>query len=294
MKTKKFVFALAVICLSFLVASPAMAGQASAKFAATWGSARPNVVSVADTEGYVAEDTVVFDANMGYTLTTIKVPQDKELLVGLSAEIGLVTDTSIKGREGGAAKALAGGAGHMIIAAIPVDGNGSFAIAKPGGVVLSSRFQELDATLGGVIQSAEDTGTWSVVDGECVETTYESCDPNVGEGDVSCPDGQITVPCEFVFTDEEIGLTIKTLAAHHFNFVLPDMDQGVYKIVAFFTTSAVAAVDICEEGEECNYDPDGTVQAAAYAKAFVGKHMLTVQQVRAVNGSLEDTDIIEP
>ena len=36
MKTKKFVFALAGICLLFFVTGPAMAGPPSAKFAATW------------------------------------------------------------------------------------------------------------------------------------------------------------------------------------------------------------------------------------------------------------------
>ena len=47
-------------------------------------------------------------------------------------------------------------------------------------------------------------------------------------------------------TDEAIGLLLDTTAAHHFNFVLPDMDQGEYEIKAFFTTGARAEVDICD------------------------------------------------
>jgi len=248
------------ICILLLVAGTAFAGTPSAKFAATWGCDRVNVVSVAET-GYVGEDTFVVDFNKGYTLATIKVPQDKELMIGLSAEIGLVTDTSIRGKEGGSAKALAGGAGHMLIFAVPVDGHGSFKVARPGDVVLSSRFQELEATLGGVLD-------------ECTTTCETTCDDEDCETicDTAC-----------TFTDEEIGLMTKTLAAHHFNFLLPNMDQGVYKIVAVFTTSAVAGVDIVE----------GSVEAAAYAKAFVGKYMLTVQQVRAAKDTLSSTDIIE-
>ena len=133
-----------------------------------------------------------------------------------------------------------------------------------------------------------------MVDGACVETTYEYCGGPEQVDGVSCPDGQITVPCEFTFSDEEIGLLQDTTAAHHFNFVLPNMDQGVYEIKAFFTTGAHAEVDICDEGEECSYDPDGTVTASAYAKAVINKTMLTVQQVRAAKDGLDEMEILDP
>ena len=243
---KKLLCAIAAICLVSFVAGSALAGQPSAKFAATW-STEPGVASVA-----IVPDTTVdaidLDWNMGYTLAKIKVPQDKELLVGLSAEVGLVTDTSIKGKEGGTAKALAGGKANVTIFAIPEPFNWEgIRKAEPGRIMLSSRFQVLTATLGGVLTSLD--------------------------------------PLEF--TDEEIGFLQGTLAAHHFNFLLPDMDQGVYKIVAFFTTGAIAAVDICGDG-------GGSVSASAFAAAIIGKTMLTVQQVRAVKDSLEGMEIIEP
>jgi hypothetical protein len=301
MKMKKLVFlsTLALI-LAFFVGS-AMAGPPSAKFAATWGTERFNVVSVAETDDPAV---TAFDSKTGHTLATIKVPQDKELLVGLSAEIGLYTDTSIKGKEGGEAKALAGAGAHVYITAEPVDGyNGTYAVAAPGGVVLSARFQELSATLGGVLQACIDEGTWSVTsDGTCTETCYEDCNADIlvveeCDGENSCTDGQTTIPCDCYFTDEEIGLLQKTLAAHHFNFVLPNMDQGVYNIKAYFTTAAVADVYICDGTD----DPDnpcgeGTAEASAVAKAGIGKYMMTIQQVRAVNDpdALQETDIIEP
>ena len=242
---KKLLCVVAGICLVCFVGGSALAGQPSAKFAATW-STEPGVASVAYVSGAV--DAIDLDWNMGYTLAKIKVPQDKELLVGLSAEIGLVTDTSIKGKEGGTAKAIAGGKANVTIFAIPEPFNwAGIRKAEPGRIMLSSRFQVLTATLGGVLTFV---------------------DP-------------------LTFTDEEIGFLQGTLAAHHFNFLLPDMDQGVYKIVAFFTTGAIAAVDICDG------DGDGSVSASAFAAAIIGKTMLTVQQVRAVKDSLEGMEIIE-
>ena len=116
---KKLLCVVAGICLVCFVAGSAIAGQPSAKFAATWSTpTEPQVVSVAvvsDTE----RDAIIIDLNEGYTLAKIKVPQDKEVMVGLSAEVGLVTDTSIKGKEGGTAKAIAVGKANVTIFAIP-------------------------------------------------------------------------------------------------------------------------------------------------------------------------------
>jgi hypothetical protein len=141
--------------------------------------------------------------------------------------------------------------------------------------MLSKRVQELDATLGGVIQS-------------CVVTCVEDATTD----EIVCDNIVIAEDCEV--TDEEIGLLQKTTAAHHFNFVLPNMDQGVYDIKAVFTTGARAEVDICDEGEAlCSNDPDGTVTASAVATAVINKTMLTVQQVRAAKDSLHEVEIIE-
>jgi hypothetical protein len=272
MKIKKFVFALAGICLLFFVTGPAMAGPPSAKFAATWttklGLASAVIITDANT------DTVMVDSNTGYTLATIKVPQGKELLIGVSAEIGLVTDTSVKGKNGGAARAVAGGEAYVTVFAVPRDGGNSVK-AAPGQIMLSKRVQELDATLGGVIQS-------------CVVT----CGEDATTGEIVCDDIVIADDCEV--TDEEIGLLLNTTAAHHFNFLLPDMNQGVYDIKAVFTTGARAEVDICDEGEAlCSNDPDGTVTASAVATAVINKPMLTVQQVRAAKDTLHEVEIIE-
>ena len=235
-----------LVAASVMLAGPALAQ--SAKFAATYDDSRFSVVSVIDS------DTQPNDCNFndGYTFATIKVPQDKELLVGVSAEVLLVTDTSIKGKDGGTARALAYAGAEVTVGACPVDG-GDCQIAAPGSVVLADRFQILEGTLGGVLTNCTDSN---------------------GDGDIDLSD------CEL--TDEEISLVIDTLSSHHFNFVLEDMDQGDYNIVALFGTAA------CNE-----ISSDGDAEAFAFAVAAIGKSMVTVQQVRATKNGIIDANIIE-
>jgi hypothetical protein len=280
MKMKKISYAVAALGLSAFAAGSAMAG-ASAKFAATWTDT-PALASVAVITDATADDVVV-DENVGYTLATIKVPQDKELLVGVSAEIGLVTYGSVKGKNGGSAKAIADAEAYVTIFAVPKAG-GADITAAPGQVILSKRVQELSATLGGVIQKCTDG-----------DTNFD------GTADTD-PNGTIDIASECLVTDEEIGLLQDTTAAHHFNFVLPNMNQGEYDIKAVFTTGARAEVDICDSASNtdydgnpapCSYDLEGTVSASATAKAVINKTMLTVQQVRAAKGGVIDTTITE-
>ena len=268
MKLKLTPLIVAAVGLTSFSMTTAMAGP-SAKFAATW-TVEPALASVAViTDSNI--DRVVMNSREGYTLATIKVPQDKELLVGVSAEIGLVTYGSVKGKNGGSATAIADAEAYVTVYAVPHAG-GDHLVAAPGTIILSSRFQKLDATLGGVIQE---------------------CTDSVAEGDIE-PDGTIDIATECVVTDEEIGLLQKTTAAHHFNFVLPNMNQGDYDIKAVFTTGARAEVDICGDIEDCAaYDLQGTVIASATAKAVINKTMLTVQQVRAAKGGVIETEISE-
>ena len=275
MNMNKVTCALAALGISAFVAEAAMAGP-SAKFAATYTDT-PALSSVAViTDATV--DTVVVDSKEGYTLATIKVPQDKELLVGVSAEIGLGTYGEVKGKNGGSAKAIADAEAYVTVFAIPKAG-GDIATAAPGQIMLSKRVQELSATLGGVIQECTDG-----------DTDFD------GTADTD-PDGTIDIVEECVVTDEAIGLLQDTTAAHHFNFVLPNMDQGEYDIKAVFTTGARAEVKICDSAQDyCGdlYDDLGTVSASAEAKAIINKTMVTVQQVRATKGGIIDTEITEP
>lgn len=251
--------------VAFAMFSSTAIAAPSAKFAAVY-SDTPALTSVAViTDSSI--DKVVDMTTTGHTLLSIKVPQQKELLVGVSAEIGLLTDTTVKGKNGGTARAIAGGEAYVDIFAVPtgeyVVGAGGIH-AKPGRVILSKRVQELTATLGGVIQSCSDE-------------------------DIN---GTIDVATECDVTDEQIGLLQNTTAAHHFNFVLPDLEAGEYDIVAVFTTGSTAEIDICTSEAECSlYDPDGVVTGSAEAMAVINKTMVTAQEVRAVKGSINGVAI---
>lgn len=248
--------------ISTLFVSAAIA-QPSAKFAATY-TTTPALASVIDLENVTTDTPALVDEQSGHTLAVIKVPQDKELLVGISAEIALLTDTSVKGKNGGGAKVTAGASGYVTLFATPVGGGDSM-MAAPGKVVLSERVQEMSATLGGVLQDCTDADL----------------------------DGVLDIATDCTLTDEEIGLLQSTTAAHHFNFIFPNMNQGAYEIKAVFSTGAMGEVDICDEGEDCSFDPEGTVSAALNASAIINKTMMTVQTVRATKGGVIEAEIIE-
>ncbi|WP_243977937.1 hypothetical protein [Vibrio natriegens] len=244
-----------------LGSTSALAGP-SAKFAATW-STNPAQIVALNFENYDTNEIVAPEKH-GHVITTLKVPQDKELLIGVSAEIGIVTDTSVKGKDGALAKAIADGRATVVVTATPV-GGGEEVEAVPGEITLSQRIQEMSATLAGVIETCELS----------VEGTVDENGDVVSEGSLD-----VTEDCEV--TDEEIGLMQDTLAAHHFNFILPNMDAGEYEIKAYFTTKAGVGLTTEELSD-----------ASAYAKVFVGKTMVTVQQVRAAANGLSEFDIVE-
>ena len=212
----------------------------------------------------VPEDAVILNG-------MIKTANKKDLLIGVSLEIGLYTETQVKGKNG--SKESAGAEGGVKIT-VKVDGE----VVPPGQVTFAQRFQELSATLGGVIESC------NVVD--------EDTDGD-GENDSS----SINVERDCVVSDEEIGLIISTMAAHHFNFILPDLSPGEHHVEVI--------ADVMSHAEYTNgtydvYNDDGTVTTVsttdnvADAWALVGKGSMAVQEVQAVNikgGS--DGDVIE-
>ena len=260
------------IVLASIIFSAGISAAPSAKFAAVYGNGGPYLISMVTVEG--TADASAFQQKDGYTFARIKVPQGKELLIGVSAEVGLLTDTSIKGKNGGAAKAIAEASGAVIVVAhrvgncAPGDGETCGAVALPGAITLNSRVQTLSATLGGVIES-------------CIDSEI---------------DGVIDVSEDCVVSDEEIGLILETVSANHFNFVAPVLDSGEYDITAYFTTRAEGTIDIdeCTVGGDADdgcLGGDGDVFARAHAKAFIGSYMVTIQQVRAVKGDFSSTDI---
>jgi hypothetical protein len=237
-----------VAVLAVFIAHPCMAQ--SAKFAAT----------VETTELY-AWDTAASEVCEETLSTTMKVSNKKDLLIGLSLQTGLYTDTTVKGKGGveDSSEAFASISAQILLykdgSATPLVGN-----PQPEMVVYDSRKQHLRAILGGYLDCA-DNGTWTVDYSDpatpvCVKTS-------------DTLDGKITFPCECgtELLDEEIQLILETMGAHHFNFVARNLEQGDYEIVV----KICRLTDVDEEN------------AFADAKLMVGPSSLTVEQVRATN-----------
>jgi hypothetical protein len=254
---------IAAAAATTLLAAPAMAQ--SAKFAAVWTDGGTVVESsaCASTEAEFCGEMDDFDADLGVTFTYIRVPQAKELLVGVSAQVGLFTQTIVKGKNGSRSVATAAAGAGVLPLACNV-ATEDCVVGEPGFIVLDARWQELSAVLGGIIE-------------EC--TVDVTVDPDDGTGSGTFDLADCTV------AQEEISLALATLGANHFNFVFPDLPQGDYAIVGLFFTAAEAAAwaECPESSPYCNI---GDGAASALSHAFIGKTMRTVEQVRAVKGSL--------
>lgn len=241
----------------------------SAKFAAVWtdGTTVVRSEACATTSGDYCTEAGLSNTGetVGLTMATIKVPQSKELLVGISAQVELMTETIVKGKRGSLSKAMAMAEGGVELSAC--NASGCYP-GMPGRIVLSSRTQELEAILAGIIE-------------DC--TVEVQVDPDTGTGAGTFDLGDCTV------ADEMIGLALSTMAAHHFNFVFPDLPQGDYDIIARFSTNALATAEASCPAES-PYCEDGDGNASASAYAIIGKTMMTIQEVRAVKGSLGSQD----
>lgn len=209
-----------------LAAAPAFAVQGS-KFSATLSK---TALMNESTNGSASIlDSYIHTANQ------------KELLIGVSLETGLYTQTKVKGKNGSydSANAMAGIDVTVFVDGIP---------AEPGTITFDMREQELSAVLGGVI---------------------ESCTFNTDSNGDGIVDDNITVTIEddCVVTDEEIELMQRTLSAHHFNFVAPDLYPGDHHITVQTSISSAAS----------------SGAGSAMATGLVGKGSLTVESVRAIN-----------
>ena len=235
--------------LGLVIAALALAGfisngawAQSAKFAATWAddilSAKINttvgncvfagVFDGSSTGGAGTEASPCIGAKT--EIAEIHVAQQKDLLIGVSGQIGIVTITQAKGKKGSDATAKASGEVGMTVTLKDQVSGDEFDTA-PGPVVFAARFQELTVSVSGT--STEDIHVL-------------------------------------------VALTLKTTAAHHFNFLGVDLPQGTYDVIATFDLSAFA--------EANGFDAD----TFAEAEVILGPRVVTAQEVRAVKNSIVD------
>jgi hypothetical protein len=229
----------------------------SAKFTAAWEDDKVALAEFAinyDLSG----DTIITAEE---TMATIHVANKKELLIGVSGVANLVTITEAKARNGGfESVAEADGALKLEVRVIPEGVSANCAgdvpvggmVAAPGGLTFASRKQTLKVTVD--LDIVDVVGTCGGLDQpDCVADTLE------------------------IVGDVTVALGLDTTAAHHFNFVAPDLAQGTYDVAACFTGAATGFVTEEEVGDN-----------KVYAYVAVMQRMLTVQEVRAVKDDFID------
>ncbi|MGD2138037.1 MAG: hypothetical protein PVF08_07255 [Gammaproteobacteria bacterium] len=215
--------------------------------------------------------------------TGIKTANKKDLLIGVSLQNGIYTDTTVKGKNGSSEKA--GAMAGIKVKVVVKNKYGVSVPVFPSEVVFASRVQELSAVMGGVIRSCEVS----------VEEELDEFGEPTGTST-----GTIVIADDCIVDDEEIGLMLSTTSANHFNFVAPDMEPGDHTIdvVAMALSSAAFENGTYEVGDLD--EPDCTAEGGTYdagtgvctfettdneakAWALVDVGTLTVQQVRAIN-----------
>lgn len=120
----------------------------------------------------------------------------KDLVIGLSFETMLMTETVVKSKGGDKSTSRANAEINM---KVYVDGK----LAIPGEVTFDKREQTLWAKLGGILDCYDQNGDLIVSFDECT------------------------------LTEEEIGLILDTKAAHSFNFIANNIGSGSHTIEAY-------------------------------------------------------------
>jgi hypothetical protein len=210
------------------------------------------------------EELIGLTANTGGTtdtgwvnvLTThIKTPNAKELAIGASLQCGLVTDTTVRSKNGDLDSSASRGKIAVRVEITQPDGTVVYAQPANGadletdiplngdGVTYCDRYQKLEARFSGL-----------------------NCTADLTTGVVTCLD------------PEELQLVLKTLSAHHFNFLHANAVPGVQKVSV-------------QARAQAGFLLGGTKLGAASAEAFVGAGVLSVETIRLIKGTDGTTDL---
>ena len=189
--------------------------------------------------------------------THIKTPNGKELGMGVSLQCGLVTDTTVKSKNGDLDSSSSRGRIRVRVKITQPDG--SVVYGQPnngadlatdiamdnsgGGLTYCDRYQKLEAKFSGL-----------------------NCTADATTGVVTCTD------------PEELRLLLKTLDATHFNFIHANSIPGVQTVEVQARAQAGIALG-------------GTQLGAAGAEAFAGAGALSVETIRLVKDADGTTDL---
>jgi hypothetical protein len=211
------------------------------------------------------KEVIALSANSGGTNDTqwqdileawIKTPNGKEIAIGASLQCGLVTDTTVKSSGGQLDSAAARGKIAVRIKIERPDGVIVYAEPDNGadletdipmnaeGVTYADRYQYLGAKFAGL-----------------------NCTADASTHVVTCA------------APEELQLILKTLSAHHFQFLYANATPGVHKVTV--QARAQAGIKL-----------GGTMLGAAGAEAFAGAGALSVESIRLVKDAT-GVDLVE-
>jgi len=179
----------------------------------------------------------------------IRTPANWDLFIDVSLECGLTTDTTVISKL--LAKAVADAEAIVKVRVLvdpKFDDDNNLlnleAIAEPGEIIFARRHQTLIAEFAGDI-----SGALSIVDGALVID-------------------------EDLIEPEMLQLILDTMAAHSFNFIVPDLPVGDHTVVVQAELTYIEST----EGTEL------PAEAAAAADAYLGKGSVTIEEVRMIKG----------
>ena len=260
---KLIAIGLAVVLVLTLGAGAVFAGNSQPASKATAAVGYINVIQA----GSYPETTILAQE--------IKIPGNKkDLFVDVSLETGLYTDTVVRSKNAEKDISKANARVEVMVQATPIDNEGkptgSPIIAHPnvivgyeagepvyngGWVTFDYRMQALSATLQGVITGI--TCEWIDPDGI----------PGNGDEYFDCwIDPEDLEP-------EEIGLLLETMAAHSFNFILPDLPVDTYLVEVKARVASGTELGGSELGD-------------AEANATIGLGSVTIEAVRMIRGEV--------
>ncbi len=177
-----------VLLITAVLTVIAFAGVSNAEVSGSKAAANVSSVALFSDKG----GTHSWDPVLGAKIHT---GTQKDLLIGVSLETAIYTDTLVKS-SGGTKDTSNATAGIKI--KVLVDGNE----AAPGAVTYDKRSQTLSATLGGYFANCTD------VNGDGITDLLTECS----------------------LLPEEIQLILDTMAAHHFNFIISNLPAGDHTV----------------------------------------------------------------
>lgn len=188
--------------------------------------------------------------------TTVKLSNSQSLFVSPSLVTGLYTNTKTKTSTGSTSTAVAMGAVYLRAVLYACDSSGENCSTT---AIIAEPVKSCDTDILGC--HADANGDFGVVLDSRVQTLTQelsNCVVNIGGVNVGT--------CSFTST---IQLILETTSAHTFNFIFPNVGQGVYKLAIQAALKA-----------------DGTIQAGsgtAIGGAAFGLGSVTAESVRLVH-----------